>query len=44
MDNKQISINASNAVLLNDKDNIIIAIHNMNANEYLKEFENSSLS
>ena len=34
MDDKQISINNSNAILLNDIDNIIIAIDNMNANKY----------
>ncbi len=39
MDNKLSNINASNAVLLNDKDNIIIAIDNMKANQHLKEFD-----
>ena len=39
MDNKQTNINASNAVLLNGIDNIIIAISNMKANQYLEDFD-----
>ena len=39
MDNKKISSTASNAILLNDADNIVIAINNMKANQYLKDFE-----
>ena len=39
MDNKQIDINASNAVLLNNEDNIIIATDNMKAEEHLKDFD-----
>ena len=39
MNKKQININASNAVLLNDEDNIIIAIDNMKANQHLKDFD-----
>ena len=39
MDNKQININPSNAVLLNNEDNIIIALDNMKANQHLKDFD-----
>ncbi len=39
MNKKQINIKPSNAVLLNDKDNIIIAIDNMKANQHLKDFD-----
>ena len=39
MNKKQININAPNAVLLNDEDNIIIAIDNMKANQHLKDFD-----
>ena len=39
MDTKEIYIKGSNAVLLNDADNIIIAIDNMKANQYLEEFD-----
>ena len=39
MDNKEINVKASNAILLNDADNIIIAIDNINANQYLEDFD-----
>ena len=39
MDNKEINVKASNAILLNDADNIIVAIDNINANQYLKDFD-----
>jgi altronate hydrolase len=39
MDKKQININASKAVLLNDVDNIVIAINNMEAYQYLEDFD-----
>ena len=39
MNNKQININPSNAVLLNNEDNIIIALDNMKANQHLKDFD-----
>ena len=39
MDNKQTNINTSKAILLNDIDNIIIAIGNMNANQNLEDFD-----
>ena len=39
MNKIQININASNAVLLNDEDNIIIAIKNMKAYQHLKDFD-----
>ena len=39
MDKKQININASKAVLLNDEDNIVIAINNMEAYQYLEDFD-----
>ena len=39
MDNKKINLNPSNAILLNDSDNIIIAIDNMKANQYLEDFD-----
>ena len=39
MDKKQININASKAVLLNDLDNIVIAINNMEAYHYLDDFD-----
>ena len=39
MDSKKTNINTSNAILLNDEDNIIIAIDNMKANQYLKDFD-----
>ncbi len=39
MNNKQININPSNAVLLNDDDNIIIALDAMKANQHLKDFD-----
>ena len=35
MDKKQININASKAVLLNEEDNIVVAINNMEAYQYL---------
>ena len=39
MDKKQININASKAVLLNDEDNIVIAINNMEAYQHLDDFD-----
>ena len=39
MDNNETNMNASKAILLNDSDNIIIAINNMNANQYLEDFD-----
>ena len=39
MNKIQINLNASNAVLLNDEDNIIIAIKNMKAYQHLKDFD-----
>ena len=39
MDKKQININASKAVLLNDMDNIVIAINNMEAYQHLDDFD-----
>ena len=39
MDNKQTNINNAKAILLNDIDNIIIAIDNMNANQNLEDFD-----
>ena len=36
---EEINIKSSNAILLNDKDNIIIALENMNANQYLEGFD-----
>ena len=39
MDKKQININASKAVLLNDVDNIVIAINNMEAYQNLEDFD-----
>ena len=39
MNKKQINIKASNAVLLNYEDNIIIAIDNMKANQHLENFD-----
>ena len=38
MDKNKININASKAVLLNDVDNIVIAINNMEAYQHLKDF------
>ncbi len=39
MDTKEIKIKSPNAILLNNSDNIIIAIDNMKANHYLKDFD-----
>ena len=39
METKQTFKKSSNALLLNDNDNIIIAIDNMKANQYLEEFD-----
>ena len=39
MDNRKVSITSSNAILLNDEDNIIIAIDNMKANQYIEDFD-----
>ena len=39
MYNKEINVKPSNAILLNDSDNIIIAIDYMNANHYLENFD-----
>ena len=39
MNNKQININASKAVLLNDLDNIVIAINNIEAYQKLEDFD-----
>ena len=39
MNKKQVNINASNAILLNYEDNIIIAIDNMKANQHLEDFD-----
>ena len=39
MDKKQININASKAVLLNDVDNIVIAINNIEAHQRLDDFD-----
>ena len=39
MDNKEINVKTSKAILLNEADNIIIAIDNINANQYLEDFD-----
>ena len=39
MDTREINIKTSNAILLNDADNIIIAVDNMDANQYLEDFD-----
>ena len=39
MDTKEINKKCSNAILLNDKDNIIIALDNMKANTFLEGFD-----
>ena len=39
MDKKQTNINASKAVLLNNVDNIVIAINNMEAKQHLHDFD-----
>ena len=39
MDKKQINMNASKVVLLNDVDNIVIAINNIEAYQYLNDFD-----
>ena len=39
MENKEMNINGTNAIHLNDADNIIIAIDNMKANQYIEDFD-----
>ena len=39
MENKETKMKASNAILLNDTDNIIVAIDNMKANQHLEDFD-----
>ena len=39
MKNKQVKKDTAKAILLNKQDNIIIALDNMQAKQYLKEFD-----
>ena len=39
MDNKEVSNDSGTAIILNQDDNIIIAIGNMNAGQHLKSFD-----